>query len=124
MDGALTRLADRTLLVCQSGQWVTDADIYPSSDRWVSYGPELVLYGQGRRNPEFMAGDWTGTPQSDQTRCGAGQLKVIAPGELGALESAVADPGQPLEINVPTRLFSITLTGFCLWQRMSVAEGN
>ncbi len=116
-DGALTRLADRTLLACRDGQWAVDSDVYPSSERWVSYGPALTVYGQGRRNPEILAGTWVGTPQGADARCGAEQAVVVSAGVIGPPTTVTGEPNQPLDFTAPTQLFTVALTGFCLWQR-------
>lgn len=124
-DGALAALpqpaADtgtaKDLLQCAGGTWQPYLDPYPVSDRWLTTGPELVLHGQGRRNPEVRAGTWTGTPQTDETPCRAEVVDVLAPGETSAPEFHAADPGRPLTFEVGDHLFTAKLTGYCLWQR-------
>lgn len=106
-------------MTCQDGKWVLDTTVYPSSDRWVSYGPALTVHGQGRRNPEFLAGSWIGTPQGEDVRCAAETVEVVRAGELGPPAPVSAEPAHRLELTVPTRLFTVTLTGFCLWQRVT-----
>jgi hypothetical protein len=125
LDGALTALpqpaADtgtaKNLLLCTGGTWQQYLDPYPASERWLTTGPELVLHGQGRRNPEVRAGTWTATPQTDETPCRAEVVDVVAVGETSAPEPYAADPGQPLTFTVSDHLFTAKLTGDCLWQR-------
>lgn len=120
---ALTRLPDdKTTLVCvdQGGgsyRWVTYDSPYPMSDRWFSYGPELRLRGQGLRNPEMMSGRWTGYPQDPDGRCGAEQIEVLRAGEVGPAQTVTGRPGEPTEITVSPTMYSIELTGHCLWQQ-------
>jgi hypothetical protein len=64
LAGAMARVADgKTNLVCtdQGGgdRWSVFTSPYPLSDRWLTYGPDLLLHGQGMRNPELMSGRWT-----------------------------------------------------------------
>ena len=46
---------------------------------------------------------------------------VVLAAFLVAETAAVAtgDPGQPLSVHIPPSLYSITLSGDCLWQRVS-----
>jgi hypothetical protein len=116
--GTLTRLADgQTLLQCRSGHWALFTDIYPSSDIWLTYGPEVTLHGQARPNPEIKAGNWTGTPQSPGSQCSAQQSDVIDAGDMAPPQMLTGDPGQPLALTLTTQLATITLAGDCLWQR-------
>ncbi|ORA40162.1 hypothetical protein BST13_01660 [Mycobacterium aquaticum] len=125
LDGALTALpqpaADtgtaKDLLQCTGGAWQPYLDPYPTSDRWLTTGSELILHGQGRRNPEVHAGVWTGTPQIGETACRAEVVDVLAPGETSSPEFHAADPGVPLTLEVGDHLFMAKLTGYCLWQR-------
>lgn len=119
LDGAMTWPADaKAPLVCAGATWQPVADPYPISDEWVSYGPAMTLHGQGRPNPNLLSGDWTATPIDAQTRCSARQLAVI-PGSptVGAPRVDQAAIGQPLSLQVVPVLFSIEMTGDCLWQR-------
>jgi hypothetical protein len=125
LDGALTALpkaADdlsnqQHLLACGNGTWQPFDDPYPSSDRWLSTGPELVLHGQGRRNPEVHGGTWTATPQTADTPCGAEIVDVVGAGKTSAPQQLTAEPGQPLTINVSDHMFTVRLTGYCLWRK-------
>lgn len=123
LDGALTPLpppADsapsraKNLLECAEGTWQTYRDPYPAPDRWLTTGPELVL--SGMRNPEISAGTWTGTPQSVDTRCGAEQVEVVAAGQTSDPQPLTGGPGEPLRVRVSDRLFTLKLSGYCLWQ--------
>ena len=64
MAGALTKLPDyKTVLECRNNQWQIFDSPFPNSDRWLSYGPELTLSGEGVRNREIDSGDWIAHPQ-------------------------------------------------------------
>lgn len=123
LDGVLTRSPDgENLLQCreQSGnayRWGLVTDEYPSSKRWMSYGPALKLYGEGRRNPEIASGDWVGYPLAAGSRCAAAQTPVVRAGVLGTPQTSMALPSQPLLFRVAPRLFSVELNGYCLWQK-------
>ncbi|CAJ1582024.1 hypothetical protein [[Mycobacterium] wendilense] len=122
--GALTSLplpADaapsraKNLLECAGGTWQPYRDPYPSPDRWLTTGPDLVL--SGMRNPEIGAGTWTGTPQVADTRCRAEQVEVVGAGQTSAPQTSTGEPGATLTVPVSDRLFTLTLSGYCLWQR-------
>jgi hypothetical protein len=116
--GAMTLLPDgKTPMVCRDQRWQSAANPSPPSDRWLSYGPAMTLHGEGLRNPEVRSGTWTATPQDADGRCRAEQSAVLGPGVVGAPETAEGKPGQPLQLQVLPRLFSITLNGYCLWER-------
>ncbi|MDX1887137.1 hypothetical protein [Mycolicibacterium sp. 120270] len=118
----MTRLADgETTLVCtdQGGdyRWAVDTSPYPLSHRWLTYGPELSLRGQGVRNPEILSGDWIGDPEDRNGVCSAEQVTALGPGMESPPKSLRGEPGRPLEFNVPPTLFTIKLSGNCVWQR-------
>lgn len=119
--GALTRLAEGQTLQCRndSGEyrWESFTDPYPTSDRWVSSGSALTLGGQGRRNPELLSGSWIGYPLDPAARCSAEQATVVRAGEVGEPETVTGELGEPLEFEVLPLVFTITLTGDCLWQK-------
>lgn len=125
LDGALTALPKpvddlsnkRNLLQCSNGTWEPFLDPYPSSDRWLSTGPAVVLHGQGRRNPEVKAGVWTATPVTAEAQCSAERVDVVSAGRTSAPETFSADPGQPLTLDVSDHLFTVAFSGYCLWQR-------
>ncbi|MBO0681273.1 hypothetical protein JRC04_27740 [Mycolicibacterium sp. S2-37] len=116
VDGALTLLADGTAVQCSGGRWVVHPGPYPSGDRWLSTDAGLTLHGQGRRNPEMLSGPWTAYPQEPGTRCRAEQAAVVRAGEVGPPQVAEGEPGQPLRFAVVPVMFSIELSGHCLWQ--------
>ncbi|BBZ03916.1 hypothetical protein MCHIJ_33530 [Mycolicibacterium chitae] len=124
LDGALTELpapADappsraKNLLECADGSWQTYRNPYPSPQSWLTTGPELVL--SGMRNPEIGSGTWTGTPQFADGQCEAQQVEVVAAGQTSAPQAFTAEPGAPLTVPVSDRLFTLRLSGYCLWQR-------
>lgn len=119
----MARLEDgKTTLVCthQGGdyRWSVDTSPYPLSHRWLTYGPELLLPGQGMRNPEIMSGDWTGDPHKPDDVCRVEQVTVMGPGVVSAPQTMTGEPGRTLEFNVSPTLFTIKLSGNCVWQRM------
>ena len=115
--GTLTRLTDNGLLQCRDGRWQSFTGVYPSSDSWLTYGPELTLRGQARRNPEMMAGRWTGVPQDPESQCSATQNDAIAAGQMAPPQVFTGEPGQPLTLSLTTQLATIGIAGRCLWQR-------
>jgi hypothetical protein len=122
LAGALTRLPDRTPLQCAPDpgfgyHWRNDVDAYPSSDRWLSYGPPLIVHGEGTRNREVSSGQWTGYPQDADTVCAASQQSVLGPGDLTQPQVATGEPGQPLSVPLLPQLFTVEFSGNCLWQQ-------
>lgn len=121
VGNAMTRLADgRTILQCQEQpgagyEWKRFTADYPSSSRWLTYGPGITLHGEGTRSSNIPSGDWLALPQTPDTACGAQQIVVLGAGVLGAPQTTNAAAGQPLSFTVLRNLFSITLTGYCLW---------
>ncbi|TPG32052.1 hypothetical protein EAH80_21690 [Mycobacterium hodleri] len=117
--GAMTwPTGDQAPLVCEAERWVPVADPYPISDRWLSYGPAMTLHGEGRRNPTLLSGDWTATPLTAESACAATQLTVISGSPtVGPPAIDEGKPGQTLELAVLPSLFTIELSGDCLWQR-------
>ncbi len=125
LDGALTALPKpvddlsnkQNLLQCSNGNWRPFLGPYPSSDRWLSTGSDLILHGQGRRNPEVKAGVWTATPVTVEAQCNAERVDVVSAGKTSAPETFSADPGQPLTFGISDHLFTVKFSGYCLWQR-------
>jgi hypothetical protein len=116
---ALTQLPDRSFLSCTAGSWQPFTGPYPSSDKWLSYGPAVRLHGQGLRNPEILSGKWVATPQDSASACSATQAAVVSAGEVGAPQVSTGEPGRPLDFEVLPVVFSIELSGACLWERVS-----
>jgi len=118
--GAMARLEDgATNVVCGTDRkWAVSSTPYPMSDRWLTYGLQLRLHGQGMRNPEIMSGRWTGYPQEPDAVCTAEQVTVLGPGKVSQPESATGQPGKPLEFSIAPTLFTVTLDGTCLWQKL------
>ncbi|MEU0494985.1 hypothetical protein [Mycobacterium sp. NPDC006124] len=118
---ALTLPADASApLVCDGTGWQSVTDPYPMSDEWASPGPTMTLHGQGRRNPMLESGQWTATPLSPETACGATQFAVISgTPTLTPPQVDRGEPGRPLTLEMVPRLFTVELTGDCLWRRSS-----
>ncbi len=118
-EGALTSVPDGRLQ-CRAGQWQPSTNVNPAVGQWLTYGPPLTLSGTGRRNPEIASGSWVGRPQEPKSRCRAEQVPLAGPPqtEPESPEVTTGDPGQPLNMQVPPTLYSITLSGDCLWQRV------
>ncbi|CAN5370645.1 hypothetical protein BH09ACT7_BH09ACT7_30530 [soil metagenome] len=126
LGGALTQLPDgKTYLECNNSsgryQWSEFTSPYPSSDRWFTYGPAVKLHGQGLRNPQILSGKWTAYPQEAGTLCAADQASVVSAGEVGPTQTSTGEPGEPLALEVLPVVFSITLSGNCLWEAAPAA---
>lgn len=124
LSDAMTWPSDGTApLACVGGpagyQWTTVDSPYPISDRWVSFGPPMKLHGEGLRNAAIKSGDWTATPLDPESRCGAEQLAVVPGVGAGPPSDIEGEPGRPLSLQVVPQLFSIEMTGDCLWQRVN-----
>jgi hypothetical protein len=117
---------DNVPLVCVGGpagyQWETVATPYPVSDRWVSFGPPMKLHGEGLRNATIRSGDWTATPLTSDGQCGAEQLAVIPGVGAGPPQDSEGERGQPLSLQVVPKLFSIEMSGECLWQKTNADQ--
>jgi hypothetical protein len=105
-------------LVCQGQQWETVTTPQPPNDRWLSYGPTMTLHGEGQRNPNIKSGDWTAAPHDSNAQCRATQQAVVGPGVVGPPITAEGKAGQPLSFQVVPRLFTIEMSGYCLWTRV------
>lgn len=116
-DGALTKVSGSSVLECSAGTWQAFTGPYPSSDRWLSYGPDVSLHGQGMRNPEILSGAWTAYPLSADATCRAEQAAVVSAGEVGPPQVSTGEPGVPLKFEVLPVVFSIELSGDCLWKK-------
>lgn len=123
LANAMTQLPDgKTDLVCLDQpnggyQWKVFTSDYPSSSRWLTYGPELKLHGEGMRNAEIRSGDWIATPQDPETQCTAEQIAVVSAGVVGPPQTATGAPGQRLSLQVLPNLFSVDMKGNCLWTK-------
>ncbi|MGV0814545.1 hypothetical protein ABQF34_21475 [Mycolicibacterium boenickei] len=108
---------NRRLLQCADGAWQVLGDPYPSSDRWLTTGPALILHGQGRRNPEAKAGAWTASPQTAEARCSVEVVDVLGAGKTSEPEKFSAEPGRSLTFEISDHMFTVKLSGYCLWVR-------
>ncbi|MDT5340431.1 MAG: hypothetical protein QOD90_5936 [Mycobacterium sp.] len=109
---------DQAPLVCTGAKWQSVADPYPISERWLSYGPVMTLHGQGRRNPMLESGGWTASPRTAESSCAATQFAAVSgTPTLAPPHTDQGNPGQSLTLEVLPRLFTIEMTGDCLWQR-------
>lgn len=117
LAGVMTRLPNvGDFLVCQSsGSWAPVLDPFDPAIRWLSYGAGITLHGQGFRNPNLRSGQWTANTLSQDAVCSADQVTVIGPGELAPVVHSQGDAGRPLQIEVLPKLFTITMSGDCLW---------
>jgi hypothetical protein len=110
----------RDFLVCQSrsdapGSWAPVAVPFDPSSKWLSYGPEITLHGTGFRNPNLRSGQWTAIPLDPATVCGADQVAVVSAGVLAPVVHSQGQPGQQLQLDVLPKLFTVALSGDCLW---------
>lgn len=127
LSGVMTVVGDgRDFLVCQEQpgagyRWIPVAGPFPPNDKWLSYGPPITLHGQGFRNPNLASGDWTAVPQDSQASCAAKQVTVVSAGVLAEPEVSQSGPGRPLALEVLPKLFTVELTGDCLWVRSEPA---
>ena len=116
LDGVMTQLpGGADYLACRDRFWAPVQTPFPPNDAWLSYGPAIILHGQGFRNPNLESGPWTATPLEEGTRCGATQVSVVEAGVLAPPVVAEGDVGRPLDLEVLPRLFTVELTGNCLW---------
>ncbi len=116
LDGVMTQLpGGADYLTCADRSWTPVQTPFPPNGAWLSYGPAIVLHGQGFRNPNLASGPWTATPLAEDTRCGATQVTVVEPGLLAPPAVTEGDVGQPLDLEMLPKLFTVELTGRCLW---------
>jgi hypothetical protein len=101
-------------LVCE-GSWMPAPTPFDPAGRWLSYGPQITLHGQGFRNPNLRSGRWTASPLDPAAVCGADQVAVVSAGVLAPLVHSQSSPGQPMSLDVLPKLFTIVLSGNCLW---------
>ena len=85
--------------------------------KWFSYGPGITLHGQGFRNPNLSSGSWTASPLDPEAVCSAEQVTVVSAGVLAPPQSSRGEPGQTLSVELLPKLFTVTMTGDCLWSR-------
>jgi hypothetical protein len=109
-------------LVCRrqsdgSHAWAPAAVPFDPADQWFSYGPGITLHGQGFRNPNLSWGNWTASPLDPEAVCSAEQVTVVSAGVLAPPQSSRGEPGQTLSVELLPKLFTVTMTGDCLWSR-------
>lgn len=123
LDSSMTLLPDqRTYAVCTQTPagaygWSDVQTPFEPNDSWLSYGPVITLHGQGMRNPNLTAGQWTATPLDPQTTCSAQQSTVVEAGVLADPVRTEGEEGRPLSLQLLPKLFYLELSGRCLWQR-------
>lgn len=106
------------------GSWTPAVTPFDPASRWLSYGPQITLHGQGFRNPNLRSGQWTATPLNPATVCGADQVTVVSAGVLAPLVHSQSTPGQPMSLDVLPKLFTIVLSGDCLWSEDQPPPGG
>lgn len=120
---AMTQLPGGSdFLVCQgqpdgSYAWAAVGVPFEPSDKWLSYGSGITLHGQGFRNPNLSSGRWTATALGSDTVCGAEQVTVVSAGVLAPQQNSRGEPGEPLSVEMLPKLFTVTMTGDCLWSK-------
>lgn len=118
LSGTMTWPRDAQVpMECLDNQWQAVTTPQPPNDRWLSFGPTMTLHGQGMRNPNVAPGAWTATPQDADSQCRAEQQAVVSAGEVGPPQVAESPKGQPLSFQLLPQLFSIEMSGQCLWTR-------
>lgn len=122
--GVMTQLPNGSdYLVCLPGAdgatWSAVATPFDPHDRWLSYGPPIILHGQGFRNPNLTSGQWTATPLEPTTSCSAEQVTVVGAGVLAPPQRSDGQPGVALSVELLPKLFTVALAGDCLWSRDS-----
>ena len=121
LEGAMTLLPDGTTYVSCLQQpradfaWAAVQMPFPPNDTWFSYGPTIILHGQGMRNPNLSSGAWTATPQDPEAACRVTQTTVLEAGALAAPKVSEGEPGKPLAVQMQPTLFYAELAGNCLW---------
>jgi hypothetical protein len=119
LSGVMTWPADAKMpMECLNGQWQAVTLPQPPNDRWLSFGPAITLHGEGQRNPSVQSGNWTATPQDPASQCRAEQQSVVSPGVVSPPQVSESKAGQPLSFQMVPRLFTIALSGYCLWERV------
>lgn len=118
LSGVMTWPADAKMpLECLNDHWQTVTSPPPPNDKWLSVGPTMTLHGEGMRNPSVQSGNWTATPQDPNSQCRAEQQSVVSPGAVSPPQVSEGKAGQPLSFQIVPRLFSIAMSGYCLWER-------
>ncbi len=129
LTDAMTQLPGGSdFLVCQgqpdgSQAWVPATVPFDPADKWFSYGSGITLHGQGFRNPNLSSGSWTASPRDPGAVCAAEQVTVVSAGVLAPPEYSQGEPGQPLSVELLPKLFTVTMTGDCLWSRNQTLFG-
>lgn len=119
LSGVMTWPADAKMpLECLNDRWQTITSPQPPNDKWLSVGPAMTLHGEGMRNPNVQSGNWTATPQDPNGQCRAEQQSVLSPGVVSQPQVSEGKAGQPLSLQIVPRLFSIAMSGYCLWQKV------
>jgi hypothetical protein len=118
LAGVMTMPADSmSSLDCVDNQWQAVTSPQPPNDRWLSLGPTMTLHGDGLRNPDLASGTWTAVPQDPTARCRAEQRTVVEAGVVGPPRVAEGAAGQSLTVEIAPQLYSVALSGHCLWTR-------
>lgn len=78
----------------------------------------MTLHGEVLRNPDVASGAWTAIPQDADSQCRVEQRPVVSAGEVGPPQVSESAGGQQLSFRVLPQLFSIEMSGYCLWTRV------
>lgn len=119
---AMTLLDDeQTYAACRDTgaghAWSAVQTPFEPNDTWLSYGPPIILHGQGMRNPNLTSGPWNAVPLDPTSTCKAEQQTVVEAGVLSEPQVIEGEQGRPVSLQMPPKLFYVTLSGTCLWTR-------
>jgi hypothetical protein len=104
-------------LVCRAQRWELVATPQPPNDRWLSYGPAMTLHGEGLRNPNVASGDWTATPAGLEQPVPRAAASGGQPRRGRRSSSIGRQARRTAFIPSGAQLFSIEMSGYCLWTR-------
>jgi hypothetical protein len=83
--------------------------------KWLSVGPDDGVTLLGDRREVNAPSSWVGTPQEEDAQCIAEQEPLLRNGYIGHPTAVAGGTGIPLYFDVMANLFSLQLSGNCLW---------